>query len=347
LDTHTIAWHFGDGITATGALTPTHAYTQPGVYTVTLTVVDNAGGVGSDTLVVTINASGPGAISGVIWNDLDGNGVQNGAETGLTGVYVMLFADDGDGVFEPEASDPGVTYTVTPDGGSYAFSDLAPGAYWVDVYEESAPAGYVRTTPAEDPLLVTLAAGEARTVDFGYRALSGSTCVTILRPGSAHEQVWDAYIWAASPAANSGNSTLLYSGLVGSGEKQSLLRFDLSALPENAVVDSAVLAVYFTTSKVQIVRMHQATATWQETAVTWNTFGGSYLDATEGYLVSLGTGFHAVDLTRLVRQWANGSAANYGVLLEQNSTAYDSYKSSEYGGAIYRPVLQVCYHAAP
>ena len=347
LDTHTIAWHFGDGITATGALTPTHAYTQPGVYTVTLTVVDNAGGVGSDTLVVTINASGPGAISGVIWNDLDGNGVQNGAETGLTGVYVMLFADDGDGVFEPEASDPGVTYTVTPDGGSYAFSDLAPGAYWVDVYEESAPAGYVRTTPAEDPLLVTLAAGEARTVDFGYRALSGSTCVTILRPGSAHEQVWDAYIWAASPAANSGNSTLLYSGLVGSGEKQSLLRFDLSALPENAVVDSAVLAVYFTTSKVQIVRMHQATATWQETAVTWNTFGGSYLDATEGYLVSLGTGFHAVDLTRLVRQWANGSAANYGVLLEQNSTAYDSYKSSEYSTASYRPRLQVCYHAAP
>ena len=347
LDTHTIAWHFGDGITATGALTPTHAYTQPGVYTVTLTVVDNAGGVGSDTLVVTINASGPGAISGVIWNDLDGNGVQNGAETGLTGVYVMLFADDGDGVFEPEASDPGVTYTVTPDGGSYAFSDLAPGAYWVDVYEESAPAGYVRTTPAEDPLLVTLAAGEARTVDFGYRALSGSTCVTILRPGSAHEQVWDAYIWAASPAANSGNSTLLYSGLVGSGEKQSLLRFDLSALPENAVVDSAVLAVYFTTSKVQIVRMHQATATWQETAVTWNTFGGSYLDATEGYLVSLGTGFHAVDLTRLVRQWANGSAANYGVLLEQNSTAYDSYKSSEYSTASYRPQLQVCYHAAP
>lgn len=215
------------------------------------------------------------------------------------------------------------------------------------MYDESAPAGYVRTTPAEDPLWATLAAGEARTVDFGYRALSGSTCITILRPGGAHEQVWDAYISAVSPDTNAGNSTLLYSGLVGSGIRQSLLRFDLSALPANAVVDSAVLAVYFTTSKVQIVRVHQATAAWQETAVTWNTFGGSYFDATEGYLVSLGTGFHAVDLTHLVRQWANGSAANYGVLLEQHSTAYDSYKSSEYSTAVYRPLLQVCYHTSP
>ncbi|MEJ5312453.1 MAG: DNRLRE domain-containing protein [Anaerolineae bacterium] len=81
--------------------------------------------------------------------------------------------------------------------------------------------------------------------------------------------------------------------------------------------------------------------------MTWNNFGGSFVDATEGYLVSQGAGFHAVDLTHLVRHWVNGSAANYGVLLEQNVNTYDAYKSSEYGGVIYRPVLQVCYHAAP
>jgi len=347
LDTHTIAWDFGDGITATGTLTPAHVYTATGIYTATLVVTDDDGGVGSDVLVVTVNASGPGTISGVVWNDLDGNGVQNGAEAGLTGVYVMLFADDGDGVFAPEAGDPGVTYTVTLAGGGYAFPDLAPGVYWVDVYEESAPAGYVRTAPADDPLKVTLAAGQAVSADFGYRALSGSTCVTIQRPGSTHEQVWDTYIWSYKPGTNAGNSTLLYSGLFASAEKQSLLRFDLSAIPPNVAVDSATLRIHLNTSNMQIVRVHQVTTAWQETAVTWNTFGGSYLDATEGYLVSLGTGFHAADLTHLVRQWANGSAANYGVLLEQNSTAYDSYKSSEYGGAIYRPVLQVCYHAAP
>ena len=41
------AWKFGDGGTST-ARTPTHVYADDGVYTVTLTVTDDDGGVGSD-----------------------------------------------------------------------------------------------------------------------------------------------------------------------------------------------------------------------------------------------------------------------------------------------------------
>jgi len=54
LDTHTIDWAFGDGSTASGNLTPTHAYGNNGVYTVTLTVTDDDGGVGIDTVEVTV-----------------------------------------------------------------------------------------------------------------------------------------------------------------------------------------------------------------------------------------------------------------------------------------------------
>ena len=54
LDTHTIAWDFGDGITMTGSLTPTHTYTATGTYTATLTVTDDDGGVGSDALVIKV-----------------------------------------------------------------------------------------------------------------------------------------------------------------------------------------------------------------------------------------------------------------------------------------------------
>ncbi len=53
-DTHTYSWDFGDGSTKTGTLNPTHKYLDNGVYTVTLTVTDNDGGVGSDTLTVTV-----------------------------------------------------------------------------------------------------------------------------------------------------------------------------------------------------------------------------------------------------------------------------------------------------
>ncbi len=60
LDTHTIAWNFGDGSSVeTGSLSPTHEYGDNGVYTVTLTVTDKDGGVGSDTLTIIVDNVAP------------------------------------------------------------------------------------------------------------------------------------------------------------------------------------------------------------------------------------------------------------------------------------------------
>ena len=60
LDTHTVLWNFGDGETGgENNLTPSHSYSAPGVYTVTLTVTDDDGGVGSDTLTVTVSNRPP------------------------------------------------------------------------------------------------------------------------------------------------------------------------------------------------------------------------------------------------------------------------------------------------
>ena len=49
-----VAWDFGDGASASGTLTPTHTYADDGIYTVTLVVTDDLGGVGMDTLLVTV-----------------------------------------------------------------------------------------------------------------------------------------------------------------------------------------------------------------------------------------------------------------------------------------------------
>ncbi len=52
------AWDFGDGTTGTGA-TPSHTFTDPGVYTVTLTVEDGNGGSGTTTINITVIDTSP------------------------------------------------------------------------------------------------------------------------------------------------------------------------------------------------------------------------------------------------------------------------------------------------
>ena len=58
-DTHTFVWDFGDGSTDSTTLTPTHTYSAPGIFTVTLTVTDDDAGVGSDSISAVVTKHGP------------------------------------------------------------------------------------------------------------------------------------------------------------------------------------------------------------------------------------------------------------------------------------------------
>lgn len=53
-DSHDILWNFGDGNQAIGMLNPTHVYHKPGVYVVTLRIVDDEGASGFDELEVVV-----------------------------------------------------------------------------------------------------------------------------------------------------------------------------------------------------------------------------------------------------------------------------------------------------
>jgi PKD repeat protein len=50
------SWNFGDFTTASG-VTTSHTFTNPGQYTVSLTVTDNAGGTGTSTTVITVTGT--------------------------------------------------------------------------------------------------------------------------------------------------------------------------------------------------------------------------------------------------------------------------------------------------
>ena len=66
-DNMSFSWDFGDGEVST-EMAPTHSYSEPGEYTVTLNVTDPVGNVGTDTIVITVNDTTPPTAAFIIVN---------------------------------------------------------------------------------------------------------------------------------------------------------------------------------------------------------------------------------------------------------------------------------------
>ncbi len=115
------------------------------------------------------------SIGDFVWNDLDGDGVQDGGESGIDGVTLDLYLDNNsDGAVD--GGDTLVSTQTTAGGGAYDFTNLATGVYLVDVTDTSnILTGFV-ITGGTDPVQITLAAGEDNNAaDFGYQQQDAST----------------------------------------------------------------------------------------------------------------------------------------------------------------------------
>jgi len=101
-------------------------------------------------------------VSGRVFDDLDGNGIQGPSdidgipgERGISGVTIGLW-DTAGGV---------VDTTTTADDGSYVFTGVAAGSYFV---VETDPPGYASTTP--NVVRISVPTGGSATVSFGDQA---------------------------------------------------------------------------------------------------------------------------------------------------------------------------------
>ncbi|HEX9982148.1 MAG TPA: GEVED domain-containing protein [Thermoanaerobaculia bacterium] len=154
------------------------------------------------TLDFGLVATAFGAVGDYVWFDQNSNGIQDEPLTsGINGVTVRLYLDDGDGTAEPGTGDPLVATTVTADDvygrpGYYLFEALAPGLpYFLEFVQPAA--AVARTTgntggddtvdsdpsPAGLTPLFSVAALEVnRTFDAGFIAPPGNLALG--------DQVW-------------------------------------------------------------------------------------------------------------------------------------------------------------
>jgi len=155
-------------------------FTSPGLITATLVAEDDCGRTVSCTSVIMINgicggASGDnlGSIEGVVWHDLSNNGEEgdeNLSTSGMSGIRVFLYDEDGNEVAE----------TITTAGGFYEFPGLVPGDYTVEVDLSSIDTD-IYNMPPSTPLVYdvsVVAGGVGAGNDFGL--VAGPTAITLL-----------------------------------------------------------------------------------------------------------------------------------------------------------------------
>ncbi len=178
-------------------------------------------------------------------------------------------------------------------------------------------------------------------LDLDHNAIGDAcTAACIVVPLSVG-QTDDATISSATPNANYNLTALAMSPT-----HQSLLRFDLSALPPVAVISSADLAVaVFQTAGLGWASVHRVTSPWVEGTVSYNNFAGAFDPVASASFPTI-IGAQTVSLQPLVQSWVSGGTANYGVLLSSPTAParIHSSESTALGGTLI-PKLKVCYTA--
>lgn len=162
----------------------------------------------------------------------------------------------------------------------------------------------------------------------------------------------DTYITSSPQNNNYGQSTSLIidksGGGIGNG--RALVQFDLTDIPANSTITSAVLVMQATQiSSATAVNVYQVTQAWSEgsgngtagesnwdrrqTGVNWTSTGGDFATTIVATMNATAIGQHTWDVTSLVTDWKAGNKSNFGMILGSPNTGsgtvtYDSAEGS-------------------
>ncbi|HOO20846.1 MAG TPA: SdrD B-like domain-containing protein, partial [Kiritimatiellia bacterium] len=176
------------------------------------------------------------SIGNFVWNDLDGDGVQDGgSETGMPGVVVTLYG----------ASSNVVGVTTTSVAGAYSFTNLPTGSYFL---EFTPPADFTYTLPDQ---------GGSDAADSDASPVTGRTAIFYLPPGTADtsrdaglaEIIYGLTLSKTSDAATclSGGNTITYTLTIentGTTSQAGITLEDVLPAGLTYVTDSATVAAW-------------------------------------------------------------------------------------------------------
>ncbi|MFO7742638.1 MAG: DNRLRE domain-containing protein [Anaerolineae bacterium] len=177
------------------------------------------------------------------------------------------------------------------------------------------------------------------------RAAAAQTTVTLNAVADATVREWE-------PDTNFGGDPSLELSYGGPGEEAvTLVRFDLSGLPPDAVVDSASLRLFLegaSGADPVSIGAYLITSAWDESTVTWNTpfttglFGFSAsIDATVG-------SYKSWSVTSYAQSWIDDPSSNFGVMLRgptEGANYERVFASREHLERV--PQLELTYHLTP
>jgi hypothetical protein len=159
---------------------------------------------------------------------------------------------------------------------------------------------------------------------------------------------YDTFIESGAPSANNAATTGLYVGGDSSGNiRRILCFFDLGLIPNNAIINSAVLQLNQSGAGgvTRTINVHKITSTWKDSA-NWNTQPSFSASPYASLVCGTVTGPVTFDIKSLVQEWVNGQE-NFGFLLKDsvegvvNTTKI--FSSFEHTTVANQPTLTIDY----
>jgi hypothetical protein len=224
------------------------------------------------------------------------------------------------------------TGNITP----FVITNLTPGSYTVmlDYYHYKYRQQTVTVNPNE-------------TTYLNWSLTLAPEVTLTIQPDPAAGK--DATVYNGEPGTNLGSYYQLIAGSRAMGLYRAYLQFNLDSLPENAVIISARLGLYYFDSAISVqtpIGAYLVQGTWNENTITWDNQPTAATTPEYSLTVAPSTyGWLYWYITDLAKGWWDGSITNYGVMLRDDENWWDwkYFISSDYGTATYRPTLEITY----